>query len=62
MEAIQSQGQMSRQMDELGDRVDLEAQKGVDEQLEQLLSDLILIRNENHELEMKINGRKEEPD
>jgi len=48
------QGQMNRQLDELVDQVELEAQKGVDGQLERLLNDLILIRTENHELERKL--------
>jgi hypothetical protein len=59
-EAIQSQGQLSRQIDELADRVDLEGQKGVDAQLERLLDDLMIIRSENHEIERKLDNNQRE--
>jgi hypothetical protein len=50
---------LGRQIDELADRVDLETQKGVDSQLERLLDDLMAIRSENHELEMRMNSEEE---
>jgi hypothetical protein len=59
-EAIQMQGQLNRQLDELADQVELEAQKGVDGQLERLLNDLILIRTENHELERKLAANRKQ--
>lgn len=59
-ETIQEQGQLCRQIDELGDRVELETQKGVDGQLERLLEDLMLIRNENHKLQMTKSQREQQ--
>jgi transposase len=52
--AIQTQGEMECQLDELTDKIELETQKGVDAQLERLLDDLMIIRSENRELELKM--------
>uniref|UniRef100_A0A914CAC8 Coiled-coil domain-containing protein 22 homolog n=1 Tax=Acrobeloides nanus TaxID=290746 RepID=A0A914CAC8_9BILA len=48
--AIKEKGQISRQIDELTDEIELESQKSVDTQLERLLNDLMQMRQENLEL------------
>ncbi|CAK5116462.1 unnamed protein product [Meloidogyne enterolobii] len=58
--AIQTQGEMECQLDELTNKIELETQKGVDGQLERLLDDLMVIRAENRELERRIENEEEE--
>ncbi|KAL3070466.1 hypothetical protein niasHS_007835 [Heterodera schachtii] len=54
MTCIEDQGQLSRHTDELIDKISVEQQKSVDEQLEKLLDDLMIISHENIELEKRI--------
>nr|CAD2138116.1 unnamed protein product [Meloidogyne enterolobii] len=58
--AIQTQGEMECQLDELTNKIEMETQKGVDGQLERLLDDLMVIRAENRELERRIENEEEE--
>uniref|UniRef100_A0A1I8BU12 Coiled-coil domain-containing protein 22 homolog n=1 Tax=Meloidogyne hapla TaxID=6305 RepID=A0A1I8BU12_MELHA len=60
--AIQTQGEMECQLDELTNKIELETQKGVDAQLERLLDDLMVIRAENRELEAKMENVEENED
>ncbi|KAH7724537.1 DXImx40e protein [Aphelenchoides avenae] len=48
--ALEERGQINRIIDELTDEIEIESQKSVDAQLERLLSDLMMIRQENAEL------------
>ncbi|KAF7639481.1 hypothetical protein Mgra_00001158 [Meloidogyne graminicola] len=52
--SIQTQGEMECQIDELTNKIEFEVQKGVDTQIEKLLDDLMVIRTENRELELKV--------
>uniref|UniRef100_A0A914LTD3 Coiled-coil domain-containing protein 22 homolog n=1 Tax=Meloidogyne incognita TaxID=6306 RepID=A0A914LTD3_MELIC len=58
--AIQTQGEMECQLDELANKIEMETQKGVDGQLERLLDDLMVIRAENRELERRIENEEGE--
>uniref|UniRef100_A0A914KHS3 Coiled-coil domain-containing protein 22 homolog n=1 Tax=Meloidogyne incognita TaxID=6306 RepID=A0A914KHS3_MELIC len=60
--AIQTQGEMECQLDELTNKIEMETQKGVDGQLERLLDDLMVIRAENRELERIENEEEENGD
>ncbi|KAI1705662.1 coiled-coil domain-containing protein 22 like protein [Ditylenchus destructor] len=53
--AISENGQVSRQLDELADQIEIEEQKTVDSQLERLLSDLIHLRQENNEMAKRLS-------
>uniref|UniRef100_A0A915L3V7 Coiled-coil domain-containing protein 22 homolog n=1 Tax=Romanomermis culicivorax TaxID=13658 RepID=A0A915L3V7_ROMCU len=55
---IESTGQILREIRDLEDQIDLEKQNEMDKKLENLVSDLCEIRNENETLERKLAGER----